>query len=154
MPRLYKDRFTQWLEARGTPADVYQPGGMLGCPPMGWQITLRRCTISYTVRSEAPDTLIVILFERAQKRQGLGSSFADFVRFVSLVKQSGIARIQGRVLATERRPEDSLESERMTGFYHRYLGGKDVAEGENVTWVVGEMEGLEMPLSGISDEVE
>lgn len=149
MPRLYKDRFTQWLEARGTPAEVYQPGGMFGCPPMGWQITLRRCTISYTVRPEAPETLVVILFERARDRKGLGSPFADFVRFVSMVKQSGIARIQGRVLASEDRPKDSLETERMTGFYHRYLGGKDVAEGEDVTWVVGELEGLEMPLGDV-----
>lgn len=149
MPRLFKDPFTQWLEARGTALEVYQPGGIFGAPPVGWTFTVGRSRIIYVVRAEDPSTLVVVLFERIGGRNGLGSPFADFVRFVSLVKNSGtgIARIQGRVEASERRPEDSIETVRMEGFYHRYLGGKDVTEGEKVKWVVGELENLTMPLA-------
>lgn len=138
--------------------EVYQPGGFFGCPPLGWQVRLKRSTISYVVRAEKPDTLIVIMFEREETRRGLGSPFADFVRFVRLVKNSpcGIARIQGRVEASERRPADSLEKERMAGFYHRYLGGVNVTDGESadVEWVVGELEGLELPLAGMAAKPE
>lgn len=149
MARLLKDPFTLWLEARGHSVEVYQPGGMFGCPPMGWQVRLRRSSIAYVVRQEQPDTLIIIMFEREEGRSGLGSPFADFVRFVSLVKGSGtgITRIQGRVEAPEEPPPDSLDKARMTGFYHRHLGGKDVREGEQVEWVVGELDGLRMPLA-------
>ncbi|HEY1052424.1 MAG TPA: hypothetical protein VGE39_21790 [Prosthecobacter sp.] len=151
MPRLFKDRFTQWLETQGQKVEVYQPGGIFGCPPMGWQLHLRSSSIAYVVRQEQADTLHIILLEREQEqRRGLGSPFADFVRFVSLVKKSaaGIVRIQGRVLASERGPDDKLEAERIASFYHRHLGGKDVSGGPEVTWLVGELEGLEMPLSG------
>ncbi|MGV3662124.1 MAG: hypothetical protein ACO1TE_18200 [Prosthecobacter sp.] len=151
MARLFKDRFTQWLETQGLTPEIYQPGGMFGCPPMGWQIRLRRSSIAYVVRADQPDTLHIILLEREQEqRRGLGSPFADFVRFVALVKKSdaGIARIQGRVIASERGPDDKLEADRIASFYHRHLGGKDVPDGPEVTWLVGELEGLEMPLTG------
>lgn len=150
MPRLFKDRFTQWLETQGLVPEVYQPGGIFGCPPMGWQLHLRRSFIAYVVRQEQPETLHIILLEREHTRRGLGSPFADFVRFVALVKRSdtGIARIQGRVIPSELGPDDKLEAERIASFYHRHLGGKDVPEGPEVTWMVGELEGLAMPLSG------
>lgn len=153
MPRFFKDRFTQWLETQGLRVEIYQPGGMFGCPPMGWQFHLRRAAIAYVVRQEQPDTLHIILLERAQdRRRGLGSPFADFVRFVSMVKKSdaGIARIQGRVIASELGPGDKLEAERIASFYHRHLGGKDIPDGTEVTWLVGELEGLQMPLRQIS----
>ena len=52
MPRLFKDRFTQWLETQGQKVEVYQPGGIFGCPPMGWQLHLRSSSIAYVVRQE------------------------------------------------------------------------------------------------------
>jgi len=156
MARQFKDPFTQWLATQGIEADVYQPGGIFGCPPMGWQIRLRRSSIAYVVPQDKPDTLIVIMFEREQSRRGLGSPFADFVRFVSLVKNSGsgVTRIRGRVEASEGRPKDSLEKERIAGFYRSYLGGTDTLDGTDVEWVVGELEGLELPLAGMAEKPE
>lgn len=152
MARHFKDLFTQWLETQGILAEVYQPGGIFGYPPMGWQIRLRRSSVAYVVREEKPDTLLVIMFEREQSRQGLGSPFADFVRFVSLVKNSpcGITRIQGRVEASERRPQDSLEKQRIAGFYRTYLSGVDVKESPDVEWVVGELADLVLPMPSVS----
>ncbi len=152
MARQFKDPFTQWLETQGIHAEVYQPGGIFGFPPMGWQLKLRRSSIAYVVREDKPDTLLVIMFEREQSRAGLGSPFADFVRFVSLVKNScsGVTRIQGRVEASEDRPKDSLEKQRIAGFYRNYLGGIDSMEGTDVEWVVGELEELVLPLPSVS----
>lgn len=152
MARLFKDPFTQWLATQGIEAEVYQPGGIFGYPPMGWQIRLRRSSIAYMVPQDKLNTLIVIMFEREQSRSGLGSPFADFVRFVSLVKNSGtgVTRIRGRVEAPEDRPKDSLDKERMAGFYRSYLGGFDTLDGTDVEWVVGELEELVLPLPSVS----
>lgn len=154
MPRHFKDRFTQWLETQGMTPEIYQPGGIFGYPPMGWQLHLRRASIAYVVQQQQPDTLHIILLERQHGRRGLGSPFADFVRFVALIKKSaaGIARIQGRVMPSELGPDDRLEAARIASFYHRHLGGKDVPDGPEGTWLVGELDGLPMPLSSAREE--
>jgi len=143
--RLPTDRFTEWLRANHLEVEVYQPGAFLGFPPAGWEFHLRRARIVYVVERDDPETLIVVLLERMGDRTGLGSPFADFVRLVSLAQRAGMARIKGRVDASEDRPEDSLESETIAQFYRRYLSGVDVVESEEVRWIVGELAGLKLP---------
>jgi type III secretion system regulator LcrR len=144
-PRPHADRFTTWLKAQGHEVTLYQPGGFLGFPPVGWELRLRRATVVYQVDSKAPDTLVVVLFTRAGDRTGLNSPFADFVRLVALAQRAGMARIKGRVEATEDRPDDTLETEPMAAFYRRYLAGVDVVDENGAQWIVGELEGLKLP---------
>jgi hypothetical protein len=145
-PRLHDDRFTTWLKSQGYPVEIYQPGGFLGFPPVGWELQLRRAHIVYQVHPETPETLVVVLFTRAGERAGLNSPFADFVRLVALAQRAGMARIKGRVEASEDRPADALETEPMEAFYRRYLSGVDVIEDDDVRWIVGELDGLKLPL--------
>jgi len=142
MARLFKDRFTQWLEAQGTPPEIYQPGGIFGCPPMGWQITLRGTSIVYGVRKEEPETLHIIMFEREQNRKGLISPFATMIRFLRLLhlSDSGITHVTGRIHAIEGRPADSLDTERMKPFYVEHLGGHYFTDSNGTEWVRGSLE--------------
>lgn len=139
MARLFKDRFTQWLEAQGTPPEIYQPGGIFGCPPMGWQLSQRGTAIVYVVRKEEPGTLHIIMFEREQNRKGLASPFATLVRFLRLIQrsESGITHVTGRINAIEGRPADSLETERMKPFYTEHLGGHYMTDEQGIEWVRG-----------------
>lgn len=142
MPRLFKDRFTEWLIAQSTPPSVYQPGGLLGYPPMGWEVKMKHCAIAYVVRPKEPETLVIIMFERGPRRSGLNSSFKDMIRFLSLVSQSdaGITHVTGRIHAIEGRPSDSLETQRMRPFYQTYLGGEYFTDETGVEWVRGSLE--------------
>ncbi|GAA5149663.1 hypothetical protein GCM10023213_47670 [Prosthecobacter algae] len=139
MARFFKDCFTQWLEAQGSPPEIYQPGGFFGCPPMGWQHTQRGTAIVYVVRKEEPETLHIIMFEREQNRKGLGSPFATLIRFLRLIQRSdsGITHVTGRINAIEGRPADSLETERMKPFYTAHLGGHYFTDEQGIEWVRG-----------------
>ena len=139
MARLFKDLFTQWLEARGTPPEIYQPGGFFGCPPMGWQHTQRGTAIVYVVRKEEPETLHIIMFEREHNRKGLVSPFATLIRFLRLLylSESGITHVTGRINAIEGRPADSLDTERMMPFYVRHLRGHYMTDEHGIKWVRG-----------------
>ncbi|MBB5037706.1 hypothetical protein [Prosthecobacter dejongeii] len=142
MARLFKDRFTEWLITQGTPPSVYQPGGLLGYPPMGWEVKMKHCAIAYVVRPKDPATLVIIMFEREQRRSGLDSPFMDMIRFLSQVRRSdaGITHVTGRIHAIEGRPSDSLETQRMRPFYQIHLGGEYFTDETGVEWVRGSLE--------------
>jgi len=139
MARLFKDRFTEWLMAQGTPPSVYQPGGLLGYPPMGWQVKVRGTAIVYVVRKEEPEVLLIIMFEREQNRRGLTSPFADLIRFLRLLEESkaGVTHVTGRIHAIEGRGADSLDTERMKPFYVKHLGGQYRIDKQGIEWVRG-----------------
>lgn len=139
MPRLFKDRFTEWLTAKGTPPSVYQPGGLLGYPPMGWEVKARGTSIVYVIRKEEPEVLLIIMLEREQNRKGLTSPFACLIRFLRLLDQSGagVTHVIGRIHAIEGRPDDSLTTERMKPFYVEHLGGDFITDAEGTEWVRG-----------------
>jgi type III secretion system regulator LcrR len=149
MPRLFRDPFTQWLEARNVPLAVHQPAGFLGYPPVGWKLTIGQSTLVYRVPEETPETLIIVLFEKQSERRGLRSPFADIVRFVSLVKKSGapIHRIQGHVDALLDRPEDSLENAKLAAFYQRYLSAHQVFVENGIEWFAGDLRTFVPPLA-------
>lgn len=149
MFRLFRDSFTVWLESQGMTLSIYQPGGFLGRPPVGWKLTVGQSTLVYRVPEEAPQTLIIVLFERQNQRQGLRSAFADIVRFISLIKKSGVEiyRIQGHVEAVGDRPKDSLENEKIAAFYKRYLAANQLFIDNDIEWVAGDLRTYVPPLS-------
>ncbi len=149
MTYLSRDPFTTWLEEQKIPISVYQPAGFLGCPPLGWKITVGQSTFVYRVPPEDPRSLIIVLFERLSDRQGLRSPFADIVRFISLIKKSGadIHRIQGHVEAVSDRPRDSLEDARIAAFYKRYLAANQLFIDNGVEWVAGDLRTYVPPLA-------
>lgn len=153
MFQLFRDPFTLWLESQHHVPEVYQPAGFLGRPPVGWKITVGQSTLIYRVPVETPQTLIIVLFERQQGRTGLRSPFRDIVRFISMVKRSGvdIQRIQGHVEATGDRPADSLENEKIAAFYKRYLGVKLLHVQNEVEWVGGDLSPYVPPLAAERD---
>jgi hypothetical protein len=116
---------------------------MFGCPPIGWQHTLRGTSIVYAVRPEQPETLHIIMFEREQDRAGLGSPFAGLIRFLRLIHRSdsGVTHITGRINAIEGRPSDSLTTERMKPFYVEHLGGHYITDEQGTEWVRGSVAG-------------
>lgn len=136
-----KDKFTQWLEAKGMAVRLYQPGGTFGCPPVGWEVAIGYSNLAYRVPEESPETLIIVLIERQKERQGLRSPFADLVRFVTLVGRSGagIRDIRGHVDAVSWRPEDSLESARIKAFYERHMGTHPVRSNNGREFVGAEL---------------
>lgn len=149
MFRLFRDSFTVWLESQGMTLSIYQPGGFLGRPPVGWKLTVGQSTLVYRVPEEAPQTLIIVLFERQNQRQGLRSAFADIVRFISLIKKSGVEihRIQGHVEAVGDRPKDSLENAKIAAFYKRYLAANQLFIDNDIEWVAGDLRTYVPPLS-------
>ncbi|WP_166647244.1 hypothetical protein [Prosthecobacter fusiformis] len=153
MARLFKDRFTQWLEAQGTPPEIYQPGGIFGCPPMGWQHTQHGTSIVYVVQKDEPEVLHIIMFEREQGRAGLGSPFARLIRFLRLLHRSdsGITHVTGRINAIEGRPADSLETARMKPFYVKHLSGHYFTDDQGIEWVSGSVAGALEALAGVRE---
>lgn len=153
MFQLFRDPFTLWLESQHQVPEVYQPAGFLGRPPVGWKITVGQSTLIYRVPVETPQTLIIVLFEKQQGRRGLRSPFRDIVRFISLVKRSGvnIQQIQGHIEATGDRPADSLENEKIAAFYKRYLGVNQLYVQNEVEWVGGDLGTYVPPLAAERD---
>ena len=148
MFRLYEDPFTHYLRAKGTEVKVYQPGAFLGLPAVGWRIRVGNSFIVYRIPEETPEILLLVLFERDGKRQGLLSPFSDLVRFVRLVKYSDlpIHYIKGLVDAVSQLPADHLKPEQIASFYTRYLGGKLVPETDGNEWVLGDVRTCRTPL--------
>ena len=149
MPRFFKDPFTEWLECQGLKPRHYQPGGIFGAPPLGWQIAIGQSTIVYRVPKETPYLLIIVLIEREKQRSGLRSPFADIVRFLLLVRrgETGITEIHGHIAAVSWRPTDSLDDERLHAFYRRHLGVQDLHVKNGVLWVGGPLAPFVPPLS-------
>lgn len=147
--KLYDDPFTAWLEARGTVVEIYQPGGFMGRPPVGRKITVGRSTIVYRIIEEKPDDLIVVLLERQGERSGLRSPFADFAKFVALVKKSGapIRNIRGHVDVLSQLPEDHASTERIAAFYKRHLAASHEFVENGIEWVSGDLTTHVPPLS-------
>ncbi len=139
--KLFDDPFTQWLKEKGTKVGTYQPGGFMGRPPIGRQITVGRSTIVYRVVEEKPDELIVVLFERQGERSGLRSPFADFARFVAMVRKSpaNIRLIRGHVDVLSDLPKDHVPPERIAAFYKRYLDAHHDFVENGVEWVAGDI---------------
>ncbi len=151
--RLYDDPFTAWLEARGMVVEVYQPGGFLGRPPVGRKITVGQSTIVYRIIEEKSDDLIVVLLERQGERSGLKSPFADFARFIALVKKSGvpIKSIRGHVDVLGSLPEDHVSTALIGAFYRRYLAATHEFVENGIEWVSGDLTKHIPPLrSGLS----
>ena len=151
--KLYDDPFTAWMEARGMAVGIYQPGGFMGRPPVGRKVTVGKSTIVYRIIEEAAEDLIVVLLERQGRRSGLKSSFADFARFIALVKKSGapIKSIRGHVGVLGNLPEDHVSIERIAAFYKRYLAAHQVFIENGVEWVSGDLTKHIPPLrSGLS----
>ena len=125
MAKLHRDPFTQWLEAQGITPGIYQPAGMMGFPPLGWQLVVGRSLVVYRVAPEDPATLIVVLVERQTNRRGIHSPFADLIRFLALLRKSdtGVTHVNGHINAVSWRPKDSLDTFRMKPFYVEHLGG-------------------------------
>lgn len=146
---FFRDLFTCWLDENGHRPELYQPAGMLGAPPLGWQIYLGESKFVYRVPPETPHWLIIVLFERRCGRLGLRSPFADIVRFLSTVKVAavGITHIKGHVAATSDRPMDSLENERILTFYRRYLRVEDLVVENETLWVGGPLQPFVPPLA-------
>jgi len=149
MFRLYEDPFTQYLRAKGTEVKVYQPGGFLGLPAVGWRIRVGNSYVVYRIPEETPEILLIVLFEREGKRNGLLSPFADLTRFVRMVKHCGlpIHYIKGLVDIVSGRPADHLDPERIAAFYTRYLGGRRVPGEDGDEWVLGDVRVCETPLA-------
>ncbi|WP_075089281.1 hypothetical protein [Verrucomicrobium spinosum] len=95
--------------------------------------------------------LLIVLFERLGDRKGLRSPFADFVRFISSVKRSGVPvhTIEGHVEALKGRPEDSLADEQIVTFYKRYLAANQLRVENGIEWVAGNLLSYVAPLSDI-----
>ena len=149
MASLYKDPFTLWLESRQMPPSIYQPAGFLGGPQLGWKLKIGRSSLVYRVPKETPESLIIVLFEREGERTGLRSPFADIVRFITLIKRSGLPfhTIQGHVDALDGRPEDSLQNEKIAAFYKRYLAANQLFVDNGVEWVAGDLRTYVPPLA-------
>lgn len=147
--RLYDDAFTAWLETRETVVEIYQPGGFMGFPPVGRKITVGRSTIVYRIVEEKPDDLIVVLLERQGEREGLRSSFADFAKFIALVKKSGapVRTIRGHVDVLGKLPKDHVSVTRIAAFYKRHLAAHHDFVENGIEWVCGDLTRHVPPLS-------
>lgn len=145
MFRLFRDLFTEWLTTHGTKPGLYQPGGMMGYPPLGWQISIGESMIVYRVAPEEPETLILILIEREKARRGLHSPFADLIRFLILIRRSGsgVTQVRGHINAVSWRPDDSLEGTQIRSFYLQHLGCHSFNDEQGTEWVQGSLETLE-----------
>ena len=139
--RLYHDPFTKYLQEKGVEVKKYQPGGFLGFPALGWQIQVGRSTFVYRIPEEKPALLLIVLFERLGDRSGLLSPFSDFVRFITLIKKSGlpIDWIQGHVEATSDRPADSLLNDKISAFYKKYMLAHRTTIENGIEWVAGDL---------------
>jgi hypothetical protein len=137
------DAFTFWLQQNQPQAapKLYQPGGFLGAPPVGWELTVGRTKFVYRVPVEAPDVFYIVLIERGAERDGLRSSLLDMVRLLQLVQQSatGIRRIRGHVEPVKHRPADALSRDRLLAFYRRYLTAVSVGVENGVEWFGGDL---------------
>jgi type III secretion system regulator LcrR len=149
MFQLYDDPFTQYLRQRGVAVGVYQPGGFLGFPPVGWRIQVGKSFFVYRVPEETPEILLIVLFEREGERNGLRSPFADIVRFISMVKKSKapIHFIKGHVDVVSDRPADHLETDKIAAFYKRYLAAHHVSIENGIEWVAGDLGTYVPPLA-------
>lgn len=149
MFQLNEDPFTLYLREKGTEVKVYQPGAFLGLPAVGWRIRVGRSYFVYRIPDETPEILIIVLFEREGKRHGLLSPFADMVRFVRLVKNSGLSihYIKGLVDIVSGRPADHLGPDQIAAFYTRYLGGRRTPGADGDEWVIGDLRVCETPLA-------
>lgn len=154
MPLLPKDDFTLWLEAHGTQPTLYQPAARYGGAPVGWKIYIGQSSFVYRLPEDKPGVLLIVLFERLGDRKGLRSPFADFVRFISSVKRSGVPihTIEGHVEALKGRPEDSLADEQIVTFYKRYLAANQLRVENGIEWVAGNLLTYVAPLSGVRKE--
>lgn len=140
---LPRDAFTLWLEEHQphAPPSVYQPGGFLGAPPIGWQLTVGRTRFVYRVPPESPDILYIVLIERGTARQALHSPFSDLVRLLQLIQRSaaGIRWIRDHVEPSKRRPADALSRERILAFYQRYLTTVSIGCDHGLEWFGGDL---------------
>jgi len=140
---FYRDAFTLWLEQH-TPhhrPKVYQPGAFFGAPPVGWELTLGRTKFVYRVPPEMSDVLYIVLIERVTARHALHSPFADLVRLLQLIQQSGtgIRRIRGHVEPSAKRSPDTLSRERLLAFYRRYLTAVGEGRDHGIEWFGGDL---------------
>ena len=142
MFQLHLDPFTRWLEAQGRKPGLYQPGGMFGYPPLGWELSVGRSKVVYRVDPAQAETLILVLIARDSSRAGLHSPFGDLIRFLSLLKQSdvGITHVNGHINAVSWRPEDGLTTPRMRPFYVKHLGGHYFTDENGTEWVRGSLD--------------
>ena len=145
---MHRDAFTLWVQDNVpdlTPS-LYQPGGFMGAPPVGWRIIIGRTAFVYRVPQESPELFYVVLIERASAaRAALHSPFRDFVRLLALIKQSatGIRWIRGHVEPTSDRPDDALSRERILAFYRRYLTAVSIGDENGVEWYAGDITAFE-----------
>lgn len=143
MFELHHDPFTQWLETQqGTKPGVYQPGAMMGAPPLGWRICVGKSMIVYRVDPVDPATVILVLIERESKRAALHSPFGDLIRFIKLLHRSdtGLTHVNGHINAVSWRPDDGLETPRMKPFYVKHLGGHYFTDACGTEWVRGSID--------------
>lgn len=144
---MHRDAFTLWLQENAPDLNprVYQPGAFLGAPPIGWRIVIGRTAFVYRVPHDTPDVFYVVLIERASKRLALHSPFRDFVRLLTLIKQSGsgIRWIRGHVEPTSDRPSDALSRERILAFYRRYLTAVSIGCENGIEWYAGDITAFE-----------
>jgi len=148
---MHPDTLTSWLKDQGLHPEIYQPGAFLGFPPVGWSLRLRHAHLVYRVCEERPQTLIIVLFERAPSAKGgagLRGPFFDFVQFLTLVQQSacGICWIEGLVQLPKSRPQDALSSERLDRFYKKYLRAFEIGERNGDWWIAGDLTQFTPPL--------
>lgn len=140
---IVRDAFTVWLSGQRpeAPPKPYQPAGFLGGPVLGWQVRIGRTPFVYRVPEETPHIFYIVLIERGSGRQGLHSPFADMVRLLHLIQQSGagIRWIRGHVEPTRQRPADALDRDRIIAFYERYLTAVSTGVENGVEWYGGDL---------------
>lgn len=88
---------------------------------VGGAVKLMDCQLVYRV--EPADTLIIILFQRLQKRAGLKNSFRDLIRFCDFIADHvpEIDLISGTTLPTLSVAQGGIAAERLRAMYRRYI---------------------------------